>query len=122
MLRCSENGLTPPPGAGLKTSMKTVVELPNLIGGGLPLLLQPPINESSRIIPAVAPSTARRLRGKAKSNAIPSNAAQAAARSHGERGPRGSPFGASVGGTVPTVALSRLAGTVTVNVHGGTAL
>src|SRR5690348_4742819 len=92
------------------------------MGGGLPLLLHPPINDSSKIIAAVAPNTARRLRGRARNSAIPRSAAQAAARNHGKAGSRGPRVGAPMGVTLPSVAVRRPAGTVTVNVHGGTAL
>lgn len=85
------------------------------------MLLQPPINESSRTIPMLGPRTAWRLRGNAKSRPIPRKAMQAAAMNHGNSGPRDGRFGAPIGGAVLTVAANRLAGTVTVNVHGGTA-
>lgn len=95
--------------------MKTVAEFPSLMGGGLLLLLQPPIGESRNTSPTVALMSARRLRGNANSIAIPRTAAQTAARNHGNAGPRGERFGALSGAILPTVAESKLAGAITVN-------
>src|SRR5579875_20324 len=95
--------------------MYTWTWLPNPNGGGLELpLLQPPINKSRRTMPTVAPITPRRLRGNAISMAIPSTRIQSAAMSHGAAGPRGRRQN-TAGGALPTVAVSKLAGTVTVN-------